>query len=114
MGGRKQQKANLIQRARHRGPGEGTHKDKYASRTRKPQPQEVKPNQPGARPKVLDPVRENEARAAEAVRSLDQQSEEILASLPGGTIEERLRSAKRGLLQDQDAIQSTLTPPKAD
>lgn len=95
----------MIQRSRHRGAEDGTHEDKYAAkRERDQQIREAAQ----AKRFVSDEQKVNERRNA-----LRNESEEVLASLPGGTVAERLESARLGLFHNQDSVQSSLTPRKA-
>ena len=87
-----------AERLRHLKRAEGTHVDKYAA---------LAPTAPPPRaPKARKPPPSNERRVGLTREALDRESEDVLASLPGGTLAERLESARRGLFQNQDAIQS--------
>ncbi|GAB3434783.1 hypothetical protein GCM10027517_03220 [Phycicoccus ginsengisoli] len=80
-------------------PKAAPHTDKYARRAT-----QASSARRGAR--LLTEDQEREAQVRDRRLTADAENEEILASLPGGTPNERIESARRGLLQNQDSIQN--------
>lgn len=61
-----------------------------------------------------DPDGENEAKHVRKQREADQESEQVMESLPGATIDERLDSASRGLVYDKPKRKQRKPKPKRD
>lgn len=95
----------MIQKSRHRGAEDGTHEDKYAAKRER----DLQIREAAQAKRFVS----NEQKVDERREALRNESEEVLASLPGGTVAERLESARLGLFHNQDSIQSSLAPREA-